>query len=427
MKKKIIICILITLVFLTAIISINIKQKKELQNNQLHEYNIYVVNGTLPTLIISLDMVKDRDVPSYLYYARESTLDTEIIKEYFPEIKLSKHIGNYASIQEDLYLEIKKYVREIYEKDPEAHFNFIVDEYRGWLEFPVFIEQGIKENQYSVKYYSDGTLSYVAKYDILKKNSYQLFKEEKESYFQLMKDVQAGKYKCNLKCDYLINEKIGDTEGLMDYNFDANYVLLAPLRDNVEYYLQYPELIKFKDKKIEQEMKKANYKKMNVTEKFNELTEEEKEIFFKLIGLNKKDFDEKYFNSENEKYLIITGSKPFYGKYDKKKFIELMNEVVKEYGEDYKLLYKPHPTALPTKEQGKILKEFDITILPGQIPMEAISFVYNDLKLGGYPSSLYMNVDSNSTLFFFEDSANDLVSPLNLLYDDLFSEAKIMN
>ena len=230
-----------------------------------------------------------------------------------------------------------------------------------------------------------------------------------------------------MKCDYLINEKIGDTEGLMDYNFDANYVLLAPLRDNVEYYLQYPELIKFKDKKVKQKMKKANYKKLNVTEKFNELTDGEKEIFFKIIGFNKKEFDEKYFNSDNKKYLIITGTKPFYGKYDKNKFIELMNEVVKEYGEDYKLLYKPHPSALPTPEQEKILKEFDITILPGQIPMEAISFVYSDLKLGGYPSSLYMNVDSNATLFFFEDSADDLVSPLNLLYDDLFSDAKIMN
>lgn len=58
--------------------------------------------------------------------------------------------------------------------------------------------------------------------------------------------------------------------------------------------------------------------------------------------------------------------------------------------------------------------------------MEAISFIYPELKLGGYASSLYMSVDKGKTLFFFAKDKNDLVEPLNKLYDSLFSDAEFM-
>lgn len=428
MWKKIIILICIFLsIVLGLIFFIKNDNKENKDNLDIHQYNIYVVNGTLPTLLVSMDLAKNSNIPSFIWYGREETLDKNEIKKNLSDVVLSDSIGRYNSLFSDLSSELKKYVSDVLKNDSKAHFNFIIDEYRNWLEFPVFLELGLSDKQYSVKYYSDGTLSYVSEYEILKDNSYDLFLEEKEKYFNLIDDVRNGKYVCDEKCDYLINPKIGKTVGLMDYEYDSNYILLATLRDNVEYFLQYPDLIKFNDKTINNFMKNANIKELNVKDKFDELSEEEKEKFFSFVKFNKKKFDNLYFNNEDNKYLIITGSRPFYGKYDKNKFMNFINTIMSKYGDEYKILYKPHPSALPNSFQTKYLKSKNISILPGQMPMEVISFVYDDLKLGGFPSSLYMNVDSNDVLFFFEDSKETLVSPLNNLYDDLFHQADIYN
>ena len=59
--------------------------------------------------------------------------------------------------------------------------------------------------------------------------------------------------------------------------------------------------------------------------------------------------------------------------------------------------------------------------------MEAILFVYDNIKLGGFASSLYMSANKGDTLFFFAKDKADLVEPLNILYDDLFSSAKFIS
>ena len=59
--------------------------------------------------------------------------------------------------------------------------------------------------------------------------------------------------------------------------------------------------------------------------------------------------------------------------------------------------------------------------------MEAISYIYPNLKLGGFASSLYMSVDEGKTLFFFARNKELLVDPLNILYDDLFSNAEFIH
>lgn len=396
-------------------------------NKKYNEYNIYAVNGTLPTLIVGLDLVENNETPGFLWYAREGTFDKNVITKYMPNLVLSKNIGSYSSLHTILSAEMKEYVENILKEDPNAHFNLIVDEYRNWLEFPVLLELGLKDDQYSVRYYSDGTLSYVTEYDLLKENSYNLFEKEKENYYSIIQATREGKNKCDPKCMYLINEELDTPKGLMDYSYDANYVLLATLRDNVEYYLQYPNLLEFKDDKIKDKMKNSNIKKLVVKEKFDNLSDEKKNMFFEIVSLDKKTFDANYFNSEGNKYLVITGANPFYGNIIPSKYYGIIDEIVSKYGNEYKILYKPHPSAIPEGDIRSILNSKGIDILPGKMPMEAITFVYDDLKLGGFPSSLYMNVEAENTLFFFSDSKETLVSPLNKLYDKLFINAEIMS
>ena len=101
--------------------------------------------------------------------------------------------------------------------------------------------------------------------------------------------------------------------------------------------------------------------------------------------------------------------------------------IIDSYGNEYIILYKPHPRAIPTQEQEEFFNSLDIKVLPGRLPMEAISFVYPNLKLGGFGSSLYLSVDKGKTLFFIANNKQELVSPLDELYDSLFSDAKFYN
>ena len=147
----------------------------------------------------------------------------------------------------------------------------------------------------------------------------------------------------------------------------------------------------------------------------------------KIIKLDKSELDANYFKDQNQKYLIITGANPFYGNLKEEKFREIISKVKEDYGDEYIILYKPHPAALPDEKQQKLLNSFDIKVLPGIIPMEAIMFMYPNIKLGGFASSLYMSAEEGQTEFFFSKDKDELVSPLNILYDDLFSNAKFYN
>ena len=126
-------------------------------------------------------------------------------------------------------------------------------------------------------------------------------------------------------------------------------------------------------------------------------------------------------------YLIITGTVDFYGEYTKEDFERIIKQVVQDYGNEFVLLYKPHPRALPTEEQEKFLNDLGIKVLPGRLPMEAISFIYPTLKLGGFDSSLYMSTDEGKTLFFFAKDKTELWNPLDILCDTLFVGVKFYN
>lgn len=141
--------------------------------------------------------------------------------------------------------------------------------------------------------------------------------------------------------------------------------------------------------------------------------------------MNKEELTNNYFNNLDDKYLIITGTVPMYSTLGKEKFEDIIKQVVNEYGGEYKILFKPHPRAVPTEEQEQFLNSLGIKVLPAAIPIEAIMIVYPNLKLGGFASTLYLSaMEKDKVLFFFARSKLDLVQPLDELYDQVFSNAK---
>lgn len=392
----------------------------KVNKSEKNKYNIYISSETLPTLFASFDMIKQKDVPSYVWCERKDTLNMEELKNMFSNVVISEHTGS-LKIEEfiaKIKPEIQKFILDKLSENEDAYFNVYVTAEHYWMGLISAEILGLSEDRVQTTMYSCGTVDYVLPHDISEKDSIQIYENKKKRFDEVIDNLRSNIYGNSENIDFLRKE---GSEKL-----DSDFILLNTLRDNVTYYLQFPELIKYEDEKVKSEMEKANMQKILATSKFKELTDEQKNIFFKCINLDKAEFDNNYFNSEKGKYLIITGTRPYYGDYTKAQFESMMNTVINKYSNEYQILYKPHPMAIPDEAQQKYLKENNINILPGRLPMEAICFVYDNIKLGGFASSLYMSVDKGNTLFFFEENKENLVEPLNILYDDLFNEAEFV-
>lgn len=406
---------------------------KDIDRNSNNEYNIYINSLTLPSFMAMLDISIKENVKGYYWTQKPTSVDLESLKSQNKDFVVSEYVGNTNEIDFKLKAipEMKNYIKEVLTNDKNAFFNLYVDDYRFYLDQELFGKIGLGDNRYNYYYYSDGTSSYVKNftnktsfiyrtYKMREENGYQDFLTEKEEYENLVDGIRNNTLKYNdIPGSYMTKE---DQNG---YVYD--YMLISLLKDNVKYYLQYPEMIDFKDERVANEMKKANFVQMDLKKQFSALTEAQKEKFLNNIYLDKSEFDQKYFKNENDKYLIITGTNSFYGDLTKEEFESIMKQVKADYGEEYTLLYKPHPSALPNDEQQSFLDSLNIKVLPGSMPMEAIMFVYPNIKLGGFASSLYLSAEKGQTLFFFAKESSELVSPLDVLYADLFSNAKFYN
>ncbi len=158
--------------------------------------------------------------------------------------------------------------------------------------------------------------------------------------------------------------------------------------------------------------------KMEPDEMYRKLSDEQKAYFLELVNFDKAEFDTKYFDQEGD-YLIITGTNPFTGAFTDAEFADLLARIGNEY-QGYNLLYKPHPSAaLPAEGSltAKWLSDNGVKILPGRLPMEVISWVYSDVAMGGFDSSLFMSVPQGNTKFFIAKDASSLSVLTKQLYD----------
>lgn len=398
----------------------------EVEESEEHTYGIYIVSETLQTLLANLDISNNINQKGFIWTARTSTINLENLKNNIPNMQISENNGTLSTdeFKEKVILEIQEYIKNALKQDEKAYFKLYMEEDKFYLELELFGKIGLDDSRYEVTMYTNGTLGYVRNYEITKANKYERFCEEKNEYMTIVDKIKNNTLETNgYPASYLVDYK--SKVFIQEINLD--YMYISTLRDNIKLLVQYPEMIVFEDEKISCEMENANIEKLVIQDEFNKLDENEKKIFFNNINLNKEQLDENYFTDTSEEYLIVTGTVEFYGEYSKDDYERIMKQVVKDYGSQYTILYKPHPRAIPTQEQEKFLNDLGIKILPGQLPMEAISFIYPNLKLGGFDSSLYLSTDEGKTLFFFAKDKNELWSPLDVLYDSIFSTAKFYN
>ena len=369
-----------------------------------NEYDIYLTLATLPSLYGALSFANSTN-ESFIWFGTSDTFDEDYLSS-LDYVTLSNNNGNKDSIYNSLPKEIKNYIIGVLDKDDDAFFNLYLDEQISYLEYNVLSELGIDDNRYHVNYLTDGTMSYEIEYPYDKENSYKFYMEVSDSYYDILHKIRSN----------LISRNV----------VDEAYFIPSLARDNVTYYLQFPSFFTSKDKKMKSIYESVNYNSVSPQERYEKLNDKEKSIFRNVIGFDKSEFDKLYFNDNSNPYLIVTGLVPIDGNLGIKTFKNMIEYVVDEYGEKYNILYKPHPRALPDEDLISYFSSLNIGILPGKMPMEAITFVYTDLKLGGFTSSLYMSMEPDNVLFFFVENKKDIFEPIKSMLDSTYKNTELI-
>lgn len=376
-------------------------------------YDIIATYATLPTLYAGLDMATSQN-EKFIWFGRSGTLSTDIL-ESDSKVVLSKYMADTTKLAVEVVDEIKTYCYNVLEKDKDAKFRLFVDDFRHWIEITTFAEMGLQDDRYEVFYCTDGTYTYTKQFSY-RNGPIEKFNECVASREEMVENARSNKYAEDEKDSYMN----GGSYTKIDFNDD--FIIAGALRDNIHYWAQYPEYCNSTDAIIQDIFYKAIEKKLPEN-MYKSMSDEQKQNFLSLINFDKKAFDEQYFSDDNGKsYLIVTGTNP----YTEKSFNYI--KIIKErYGDEYNIVFKPHPSAIPAGEDADKLAELQVKVLPGRLPMEAILWVYPEYKIGGYNSSLYMSAPKGNTLFFMDvKDKNSLVSPINSLYDVLFSNAEFI-
>lgn len=379
------------------------------------EYNFYLTSYTLPTLYAALDFVKKDDYKYIWYYRMNTIYDESLLK--LDNIELSGFRGSIINLNNNLML-LNAKITNILRKDPDAFFNFYFSDAMHWAEYIIAMGIGLDDHRYNVYYYSDGTASYVynQKYD---KEEFSDFEKDITEYETFIDNIRKNKI---TNTDLKSNINIDET--FRNYN---EYFYPSLLRDNVYYYLMYPKYLGIENSDVSAILDDVNYITKTPQDMYQSLTEEEKQKFLSVINFEKESFDKEYNLDNTNKKIVITGTNPIDNKKGYNNFETLIKYVNEKYGEEYQIYFKPHPAHFPEGEYLKLLEDNKITILPGKLPMEAITFIYSDLYLGGYNSSLYLSANPDKVLFFFAKDKDDIYEPLNILSEKEYTSLEFID
>lgn len=376
-------------------------------------YNMYCVNATLPVLYCALDMVTN-NYKSILTFTRKDTINMEALD--------SKRFIYAENGAEDINLSFAKGMAVgIAKEDEHSYFRLFLNDAFNQIEIFTFIQHNIPQERYEVKLVSDGSWTYNTAFPYREENAYNVWEANSRIYNGVMEKAKTGEF--NREDNGRFNINFEGTVVGSHYYSDAQLsqmAIMAAQRPNTELWCAYPETLDSADSRVQAEIDKAHMPKMEPDVMYEALSNEQKNEFLKIVNFDKDEFDKNYFDKDGD-YLIVTGTNPFSGSFTDEEFADILNRIGNEYS-DYNILYKPHPSAVtPPSDFVKVnewLTENNVKILPGRLPMEVISWVYSDVAMGGFDSSLFMSVPQGNTKFFIAESADSLSVLTKQLYND---------
>ncbi|HZJ89653.1 MAG TPA: hypothetical protein VFD05_03075, partial [Bacilli bacterium] len=281
-------------------------------------------------------------------------------------------------------------------KHEEPYFNFYFDDLRAHyiLDFP--IAANIPYANYGITMLSDGTGSY---------STYKGIKESEYVEFQANWDNYVNSY----QNEGMLFNWGSDNNGMPLHKYAPFLTKYA----NVNYWLQFPEYLSNTESDT-LNADKVNFKitKKNPHAMYEALDQENLPLFNDAV-LSAAETNIAYYNEQfigrDRDILIITGT----NLRGLETNVDYIDQVIADYGDTHYMYFKPHPAYPPDGELNSYFDANGIITLPHRTPMEAILWMYPDVYIGGYNSSLYMSSEPGQTLFFF----GNITDPLTDLVD----------
>ena len=378
-------------------------------------YNCYWMSATLPVLYCALDMVAN-DYKSMLVFTRKDTLNIDEMDDERFILKVN------GAGQEDLH-EAWRMVGRIAYEDEYSYFRVFLTDIYSQSEMFSFMRYKIPASRYEVKLVSDGSATYGGVgFPYRADGSYTRWAGDFKFYNNVIDKALKGEFGTDPETGLatITHDSYVVTSGYTEWPLNRMGIMAAQ-RDNVEMWCAYPETLRSDDALVQAEIDKAHMPKMAPNVMYDRLTDVQKQKFLKLCNFDKETFDKEYFDKDGE-YLIITGTNPFTSNnFTDAEFADLLEKIIADY-DGYNILYKPHPSAVEPGDDlplvKSVLQNNDVKILPGRLPMEVITWVYGDAKIGGFDSSLFMSVPQGNTCFFIAPNANSLSQVSKWLYDE---------
>lgn len=349
------------------------------KKEELKDYYIYITDSELATVYTLLDLVSN-DNKSYIWYTDTSLINVNYLNAD-KNVKISKYIGEF---KREIIDEINEFIDD---NKKNGKFHLVLDEKYYLLEFALDLD-----NNYDVSILSRGVESYNNYYEYEFEDGYTIYKDYEKEFN-------------NLKDSFDINKK-----------YDHNYILISAKRENTKYYLQYPEYLNVYEREVKKEIDKVNFETSDPKTLYNNLSIDSQNKLLKIINFDKKDYDNKYFTS-NKPILVIIGGN---GKFKEKEMEDMLKQIYDKYKDSYTILFKPHEDYNLNDVQLEYLNSLNINVLPSKMPMEIISFIYSNLKIGGFPSTLLLNTKTEDIVFLFGKNNTELEYPFNNIINDTY-------
>ena len=204
------------------------------------EYNIAPITATMPVTFFSLSLM-DKDngiinnaegnpIPTFVWFKRSEAWDYTNMPENvytMPMVNSNRITAN--ADQSEIYSNTSKWVKELYEINPNSKFNFFYNDYfaYGWLQ--ATIANGIPQSNYKVVLLSDGTASFSYFNKHFDNENYATnYAKMVEKYNKLKTQIKSRKsYK-----EQLINNFEIDANTIREYAY-----IMAKEEPNVEWWL----------------------------------------------------------------------------------------------------------------------------------------------------------------------------------------------
>lgn len=354
---------------------------KELANSQIKNVHITFHMATFSTIQGIQQLIKAvKTTPKpdeiMLYYARGSTL----VKEQVIKNLGTQNVFTYAKVGE-----MKKKIIKLYKENPNIFITFYCEDIRCHYITLFFVNQGIPDDRYQIILNSDGSAQYSIFYD---NNDDKIWHNNQKEYQRALDRAKIG--------------KMSDPGDIGHINYMFFYATLQ----NVKLIPPSMKYFQTNNPEVKKTIDAMNTELLDPIKDLKKMPEDQQKMYFEMTGVDVDYWKNEYF-PKLPMMIIGTHARDqgnYFRNLDEWKFY--LFSLLSLYGNNYSICFKPHPAAGLSRRFRNMMKEGNIKIIETQVPSEAIIAALDDVKVGGYFSSVFLTTTPE---FIFAESPSYVI------------------